>query len=315
MENNNTIQEVIRLVPPREMFVGDEKEIIPTHTIMRAQLTTPVYNVEFPKGGGVLSYHVGDMYPVKAWPFKEAIYAIDGIKRLLINAVKFITSSPTRYLLIPFILFPASWKKRVIDRAVAEFADYTDVIFDRWGRIMTFTDDAGNEFGLQGVVWKPQFYCDMVREFRRVAMPMVGDSVAYQKLVETICMILEFDDAYRYRIQDGMGTIDRTALLKDPARELTRAFTIMQQRGQGTNEKFGSFIKAFPFLFRLPGVRNVIKTFFSQVDLKKLCLDEIDMYRCLLWAGHEFGGTPDRERASLRIMIDSEWQFREKANK
>lgn len=313
MDTKTNTQEVVRLVPPRELFVGDAKEVAPTHAIMSGQLTTPVYNIAFPKEGGVLSYHVGDMYPVKAWPFKEAIYAIDSIKRVIINLLKFLISSPTRYLLVPFALFPASWKRRVIDRAIEEFSGYTDVVFDRWGRIMVFTDDQGNEFGLQGVIWKPEFYCDMVREFRRVAMPMAGDNIARQKLVETACMILEFDDAYRYRIQDGFGTIDRGAVERDPVKELTRAFTIMQQRGIGTGEKFGSFIKAIPFLFRLPGVRDAVKTFFAQVDLKKLCLDEIDMYRCLLWGGHRFGGMPDRERASLRIMIDAEWQYREKA--
>jgi hypothetical protein len=45
----------------------------------------------------------------------------------------------------------------------------------------------------------------MVREIRRVALLTAGDNEDNEQLVETICMILEFDDAYRYRLQDGFG--------------------------------------------------------------------------------------------------------------
>ncbi len=304
-------QELIRAIPPKNMFRGDGEEVIPRHSLT-GLLSTPIIDIQFPKHGGVLVYHQGDLYPVKGWPFKEATYACDTIKRAIINGIKFAISSPVRYLLALFVLLPKSLKRKAINNAIEQFTDYTEKVFDVWGRILPLQDEDGAEFGLQGVVWKPQFYCDMVREIRRVGMQMAGERIPNQRLVEAMCMILEFDDAYRYRLQDGFGLIDREALKRDPAKEIVRVLTIMRDRGIGTADKFQSFVKVIPFLFKIRDLKQVFIQFFSQVDLKKLSLDEVDFYRCLLWGGYQFRGIPDPERASLRIMIDAEWQYREK---
>jgi hypothetical protein len=172
------------------------------------------------------------------------------------------------------------------------------------------SDEQGNEFGLQGVRWKPQFYCDMVREIRRVALEIAGDDPVNRKFVDVLSMILEFDDAYRYRLQDGFGEINKNAIKANPAAELTRVFELMQNRGEGTGEKFGHFAKLIPIALKLKDVRSLINRFFEEADLKKLSLDEVDWYRCLFWGGYAFKGIPDQERASLRIMIDAEWKLR-----
>lgn len=299
MENNP--QNLPRFIPPKEMFEADKKEVVPVHGIAKGQLNTPTYNVELPPEGGVLSWHVGDKFPVKSWPFREAIYAIDCIKRVIINGARFFTKLPINIL-----------RGRVIRSAMEFFVDYCDTVFDRWGRMLPMQDDNGMEFGLQGVCWKPQFYCDMVREFRRVALQIAGDDEVNKKFVNAICMIFEFDDAYRYRIQDGFGIIDREAFLKNPGKEARRVFKIMQERGEGTSEKFGTFVKIIPFIFKVKIVRNTLKKFIELVDIEKMVLDEVDFYRCLLWGGYRYMGMSDVERASLRIMIDEEWQYREK---
>ena len=310
-----TIEETFRAIPPKEMFRGESKEVVPLQPEINGkggQLTTPITDIVFPKEGGVLVYHRGDLHPVKAWPFKEAIYAVDCVKRRVVSDLKFLTSSPIRYLLALFVLFPTSWKKKVMMQAIEQFTDFSETVFDRWGRILPMQDENGVEFGLQGVIWKPQFYCDMVREFRRVAWAMAGDDLPAQRLIEAICMFLEFDDAYRYRIQDGFGAIDAQALKERPAKELVRVLNLMKQRGKGLEDKLDRFIKVIPFLFTIRIFRETFQEFFARVDLKKLSLDEIDFYRCLLWGGHAFRGIPDQERASLRMMIDAEWQHYEK---
>jgi hypothetical protein len=312
MERQTPQENNLRLLPPKEMFEGAQKETVPLHGIAAGQLTTPVYHVELPPGGGVLSYHVGDKYPVKGWPFKEAVYAIDTIKRAMINGAKLLTSSPLRYIAGIALLLPRSLKRKMFHRAAEEFTNYTDVVFDRWGRILPMSDEQGTEFGFQGVCWKPQYYCDMVRELRRVALLIAGDDPINHKLLDVLSMILEFDDAYRYRLQDGFGEIDGSAMLKNPRAELTRVFKLMERRGIGTGTKFAQFAKLIPFALRLKDVQNMVRRFFEEADLTKLSLDEVDWYRCLLWGGYDFKGIPDQERASLRIMIDAEWNLRTK---
>jgi hypothetical protein len=304
----NETLEVVRAIPPRQFFRGDEVRV---QAIMPGQATTPIIDIQFPAEGGVLCFHQGDKYPVKGWPFREASYAVDSIKRAVINSVKFFTSSPTRYLAGLFILFPRAWKRRVIRKALEEFADYTFVIFDRWGRVLPFEDDQG-QFSLQGVVWKPELYCDMVREFRRVGMALAGEDSVNQQLVEAICMFLEFDDAYRYFTQDIFEIIDMIEFFKTPGKEIVRVLTEARRRGgEGTGWKFAIFIKLIPFLFLYTDFRALAVSFFKQIDIDKMKLSKEDWYRCLLW-GYDFRGVPKAQRVSLRMMIDAEWVYQQK---
>jgi len=310
-DNSQPLQDFVRVLPPKEMFTADEIPVVQKGAIQPGQLTTPIVHLHYPEEGGVHAYHEGDFYPHKSFPFREAVYAIDTIKRLLINTMKLLSSSPTRYLFIPFFLFPASWKKKVVNYALAQFTDYTVIVFDRWGRVLDYDDGNGHVYGLQGLVWKPQYFCDMVREVYRVGMEIAGDNQDYQQLVLTVCMILEFDDAYRYRLQDGLGEISMDALRKNPIQELVRILKVIQKRdGGGTVPKFEQAVKLLPFVVWSLGLKSIVIEFFNKVDLKKLTLDDIDWYRCLLWGGYDFRGVPIEERLSMRLMIDSAEQYR-----
>jgi len=77
----------VRAAPPKEMFVSDSMPVVRVgdHS---AELATPIYRLHTPEEGGVLSYELGGKYPRKAFPFHEAVYAVDTIKRLVINAAK-----------------------------------------------------------------------------------------------------------------------------------------------------------------------------------------------------------------------------------
>jgi hypothetical protein len=310
---SKTEQENLRLVPPKEMFEASALPVAPVHGIAKGQLTTPVYRVELPPEGGILSWHEGDRFPVKSWPFKEAIFAIDTIKRAIINIARLLTSSPLRYFAALFLILPRAVKRGIVRKALELFTDYTSLVFNRWGQVIPMQDEKGNEFGLHGLSWKPQFYCDMVREFRRVALTIAGDDPVNQALVRDISMLLEFDDAYRYIIQDAFGEIDPLAVKEDPAKEVSRVISIVIERGRGTSEKFEQFAKLLPPLFMIRDFRELVDRFFAEIDLKKMSLDEIDFYRCLLWGGYRFKGMgSDQERISLRLMIDEEWQLKER---
>lgn len=306
MEN----KDVVRVIPLADMFESGDKPVM-TDVIGPQQLVTPTYRIELPEQGGVLSYHVGDKFPTKGWPFKEAVFAIDSIKRVVINGLRFITSSPVRYMAATFFLLPNYLKEKVLRTAIEQFTDYTEIIFSRWGMILQFSNEEGKKFGLQGLKWKPQFYCDMVREIRRVTLKLAGQDVSNIRLVDVLSMALEFDDAYRYFTQDFFSLINKEDLLKNPSKELVRCLKIVQQRGKGTSEKFGYIIKVLPYLFWIKNVKETTIAFFEDVDLQKLVFDNTDFYRVLLWGGYDWSGIAPQERLSLRIMIDSEWKHGE----
>lgn len=331
-------QKTERFVPPFPMFAASDLPVIPIGVAGPSQMTTPTYHIDTPEAGGVLSWDVGNKYPVKGWPFREAVFAVDIVKRSIVNAIRFVSSFPIRYVAGLFILLPASWKRQAVNRGIREFTDWTDIVFDRWGRVLEFQDTQGNTFGLQGIEWKPNYFCDMVREVRRVAFQITGDPIsvpdavctgcpdcdganaalreasatrrAQRRLVDVISMLLEFDDAYRYRIQDLFGALNKEAFLLNPGRETARVLQLVMERGNGTKAKFGLFKALLPLLFRIGFIREVAVQFVATADLEKLKLDEADWYRCLQWGGYDFGGIPLEDRVSMRMMIDAEWNLR-----
>lgn len=295
-------KKLVRAIPPKEFFSESKKTVL-THAIGPAQLLTPTYRVELPEGGGIWSWMEGDKYPYEGWSFREATFAVDSVKRAIISVIKFIVKLPSNI-----------WHRRVIYSSIEIFVEYADMIFDRWGRVLEFEDDKGQSIGLEGVYFKPELFCEMVREIWRVGMEMADDQVnidgvpVLAHFVRAICMICEFDDAWRYRIQDFFGIINKEAFLKNPRKELKRAFEIFISRGPNEAHKIKYFATFVPYLLWVPTIRKTVTTFVSNADFTKLSLSSFAFYRILLWGGYQFSGIPDVERVSLRMMIDAEWQ-------
>lgn len=254
-------------------------------------------SADFPVTGGTYVYHQGDKFPTKGWPFKEAVFATNTVKRAILNLIRFAGSSPARYFLGLFLFLPSFIQRKIMKKAMQEFADYTYIVFTNWN-----------------VLIKPNFMCDIGREVSRVGLQMAGLDIPSQRLVKALCMILEYDDAYRYRIQDLMGELNVVDMKKDPAKELSRLLDIAIARDPaGINEQAGTGFKfnvvknIIPFMVRLPGVKETINTFFQYANVEKMKLDDIDFYRCLLWGDYEFGGISFAKRLEMRIQIDKEW--------
>lgn len=303
MENNYP-----RIVPPKEMFKGSTELVPLVRQNDPSQLITPTIAVEYPDEGGVLSYLLGDKYPAKGWLFAEAVFCMDTIKRKFMNDVRFFLSSPLRYITALFYFLPSFLKRKVINSYINEFQDYCYIVFERWGRIMRVgTDGAGNPVGIRSIVLESKRYCDVAREVYRVLFEMWGEQRLL--LINAICMTLEYDDGWRYRIQDGFGEINLDNLKKDCGKELARVFRLMIERGEGTGYKIETFLKVIPYICRIKIFKEGILTFFEKADQKKLALDEIDLYRVLLWGGYKFKGMPDNDRLSLRMILDAEWTY------
>lgn len=279
------------ILPPKEVFEDEGQVIGGAAALAEGQINNIVTSIEYPEEGGILVYRQGDKYPSKGWPFFDAVFAVDIVKRVAFNAVRFLISSPVRYFVPLFFLLPGFLKKKIISKAIYYFSDLTyAVVFSRSGTYI-----------------KPQYFCTMVREIYRVGVEMASDDEGLYNLVRAICMVLEFDDAYRYRLQDMVMLINKDDLLDNPARELNRVFAIAAARGKETSDRFSAFAKVLPFIFAIKSIREPLVSFFSKVDLEKLYLDEYDWYKCLIWGGYEFGGIPDKDRVSMRMMIDAQW--------
>ena len=165
----------------------------------------PLDRVEFPDKGGVLTYMGGYEHPYKGFPFFEFVDKIDFMKKtqraVLSSFYHSIKKSKWKILFIPFIL-----------------SDLTRAFIYTFYRMI-------DRFKL-----KPIRYCDMVREvYRSFTVNSEGDEMTLM-VRDIVCMLLEMDNAYRYRFQDIIVELDQTALEKKPIREINRMMRTLSSR-------------------------------------------------------------------------------------
>lgn len=127
------------------------------------------------------------------------------------------------------------------------------------------------------------------------------------KVTEFICLFLELDSAYRFRIQDALGELDKNNLKKSVVKELDRVAGIMLQRENGIKPKIVHAKRLLKlFLILSPKMRRLTRDFLLELDLEKVSLDEADWYFCLRRNNYNFGGLPVEERVKEKERIDKE---------
>ncbi len=143
-----------------------------------------------------------------------------------------------------------------------------------------------------------------IGKFIRVFLQELGLSeyvaTAYSRIA---MMILEFDNAYRYRAQDLLGETTKE-LLQNARKEITRLLAIYDKRedpahyfkdGARSRVKTLAILKT---LLLIPKVKKAFLTAVSQMDLDKVKFDANDRFHFSFWNGYDFEGKNFEERFS-----------------
>lgn len=275
------------IYPPQEIFADKGAEI--SQQASAGQQDVTAHHVEFPEEGGMLLYFDNWKYPKKGWPFREAVNAIDSIKRGAMASIKFTASKPMRYIVPFFYFLPRSWKRGIMLNAMREFGNFGERCYHR-------------------CTMNPKYYCKIVREVYRVCMPIAGDDIYLQQFVTSICMVLEYDDAYRYRFQDSLELFDKENFLKNPAEEIKKMMVTIAGRDNSISLKenmarLGMFVG---MIMQLKVIREPLIDIVKQLDIEKMKLDDGDWYQCLTWIGYDFRGKKLSERLIEREAIEND---------
>ena len=203
MKNMQLMQEIVRSM----------KEI-PELESEKPTDTNALLKVEFPKEGGILTYMTNHEYPYRGFPFFEFVEKIDTFKKLsrgilsgLYHSLK--KGSKFKLLLALPLIF-------VVRDFISSGIYAYHKLIERF-RI------------------KSNLYSNVVRElYRAFNLPRVKEDFETLELrlalKDVLCMILEFDNAYRYRFQDIIVELDKKALKKKPIKELNRLLDLMSSR-------------------------------------------------------------------------------------
>lgn len=233
--------------------------------------------VEFPKEGGMLTYMDNHEYPFRGFPFGEFVDRIDIMKKIFrgfLSGLYYIFQYKNPFWLITLI--PAIWVLKYFVRA-AIYAFHRVVVRykikeTRYSQGVHALYDAFNK----------------VNEDEE----KVIDHSFTLMLRDIVCMILEFDNAYRFRFQDLVSEIDQQMVRKNFFKELQRIIAIGKSREitidiRDTWRLVEFFVKYYLRFDRK--MKHVLREVFINIDIEKAKLTIEDKHYCKPRKDYLFG--------------------------
>lgn len=287
--------------PPDYIFKNRYERDRPSASVAR-HYTTYLFNLDTPvdyiDGKGIFSYYQGIDIPRHGFNFDQGVYCINSAKRIITNFLRFIHS---KELLLPFFsLLLISKKKRV--------------------RLLTKTLESFNDIASMTVLpffLKDGYYCPAAKEVRvftkaffesfgvKNKQAVEGGDIA-DKTGEILAMIFEFDDAYRFRLQDLMSETSKNSLLKNFQGEMERIFEmyldrentthLLEDKIYGVKGKLKAVRKTLKVLWLIPSFRRAIQEGLQAVNFKNWQLDESDIFYTYLYEDYNIRGKSLEER-------------------
>lgn len=214
--------------------------------------------VELPSEGGVLTFMSDQGYPYRGFPYAELVEKIDTMKKLVRGSLSgfFQNFRKNKLSVIPMVLA----FRGLLSASVYSFYR----IVERY-RI------------------KPLRYSQAIRElYRAFSFPQDDTDLKgfrYQ-MRDLVCMVLEFDNAYRFRAQSLLVEIDKDSLRKNPAKELSRLVKIAsgREKEQQVIDTW-KLIKLFIVYLRFDAkLTKMIVEVLSQIDMEKFKLTPEDVH-------------------------------------
>lgn len=254
-----------------------EDILIPKAAILE-QVVVPE-RLEVPKDSeGMFLHFKGGKYPMKGYPNQSAVTSAAMVKKLIVYTFDIIANS--FWLLVPFLLF----KRKKVGKLFIRWIDKTEL---------------AKHFLV------PNRYCQSGREMYRAmekvfAKKNIHDQEAYYRLrrvVHLICIIWEVDNAYRYRLQDVLSSMNQVGMNLNPKKEIMRLLDCLIEREQQLElvPKYLRVKKALSFMLMSPSFRNIARDIFCELDLEKVGFDDADKYYAYPLFGFNYGGKTKKE--------------------
>ena len=274
-----------------QQIVYEMKEvpILPSEIPNRGD-THGLIKVEFPKEGGILTYMQNYVNPYRGFPYFAIVEKIDLIKKISRQLQSgFFHALKTKFYLL-FLLIPVIPFARSI--------------------IWAFTY-AGYRF-LDRSKIKTVRYSKAVREIYRVfSKEQAGESEQIKDLRlmmrDIECSILEFDNAYRFRLQDVLPELNKEALKRNSIREMHRLLDILIEREKEEQYKdTWRLVKMFvsyylrwdrPFLRLATGL-------FAELNTDEVKLTAEDKPYCIGRKDYTFGFAQEATEHGTRTQLE-----------
>ena len=227
-------------IPPTEIWLDVHEAMYGLDDRAKLEAVEKECRFEYPEEGGILYYAPGTLYPYKGVSYPPATDNVAIFKRMILYKLG-------RYK-NPFRLF-------VYKKDIRELEVLADVALHRY-RL------------------KPNLYAQAVREvYRLVLLITKSESWAHR-----IAMILQWDSAYRWRLQYAMNFFNKEKILKNLRGEINRLLDIiMGLENEPSIHKWNKAKWLVNLLLSLPYFRGIIRKMAEEIRLKEMVMDDNDI--------------------------------------
>lgn len=257
-----TLQTFNSILDKRRISFKDPSSIPQQLSEKQSKSAIEIEKVKFPDSGGTYTVYKDKPYEMKGFNDGETVDKIAEVKKDVILVMQFFRLVSRRRILggLFFLIFRKELEK----------------LFNNWVE--------QSWHNLQSFLIEDIRYCDFVRELRR-CWPEGNE-----KLRDIISMVLEFDDAYRYRFQHAFGNFNQKNFIDNPTDEIKKYFDylykkekkpeIMKSFKMNLKDKWSTLGKISFLLKYNKKILNPVYGMFKKINVDKLKMSEEDKYWC-----------------------------------
>lgn len=116
--------------------------------------------------------------------------------------------------------------------------------------------------------------------------------------------MIEYDNAYHWRMEDIFSETTKQQLVKDPRKELQRLLTIYKERERSNIEfKAEAIIKVLRYLLLIPSVKKAFRNAVESIEVENLKMLKDESYFTMNYEGYEFQGKTLEERQKIWLEM------------
>jgi len=274
--------------PSPEIFWRNTNSI--AQVVAEQQEVFVIDRVEYPESGGIYVYHVGIPYPQKGFPFPEAIAAINVAKRLLISQIRFLATTEVLLSRFFFLLLPYKRKIKVIEKWLKEFCGTVDTTLE--------------PYYLKENRYSP-IASELIKFIDRFLVELGIDYLIAYGTARIFATLIEYDSAYRLRLEDIFSESSKEKMLENPSKEFERLLHIFRLREVHPliQDRFASLVKIVSWFLVIPRIKKAFKKALKYTTFSNLQLDEADRYHVLRLGGYKFFGESTEARREKYLAL------------
>ena len=285
------------VLPPREVFDIDPESIPENNTERMAQKGYGFggwVETRCPPEGGLYAYYEGLLYPYKGHPWADAVDANNKLKRF---TLALLLPYAHKAMVIPglgFLLLPRSWQISWLENWLDHYWRMFSSIMVEDKKCYTFQEKYYNNLSRE--LWK----------FIKIFLNSLGvDAGIADRTGKIFATLIEWDDAYRLRLEDLFSETSQEKMTDNPRREFRMMMRLLKERDtEAMSSRLTLFGNLLSVILLVPKIKKAFIKALGQIKFEALQLDKFDYYHVLYRHDYKFLGRDREDRIQERKNIE-----------